>query len=251
MYLFNASAVGLAGTMRRPIQSVIENQASVSLGPSGGFGSMEAKNFDFKGMVSFQRAFAQTSGTYDPQGQTYDTSVHVVVEQLNVLDVISADRIIARLSSSYSDQEPEPRILSAGSHFENLRILGERVRPELATRLFDENDTFSKFEQVAEKSRHDLLRTWHSRDPRAGQAYLTSLVENLELQSAVKWRRRGSIIDVPDFGRIYLAEFLIQPYRRQLNMIRLELGSPVAGRLVVASASCNGLGGDSGKGDED
>ncbi len=66
MYLFNASAIGLAGAIRRPTENVIENQASVTLGPSGGAGSVEVKDFDFKGIVSFHRAFAQTSGSYDP-----------------------------------------------------------------------------------------------------------------------------------------------------------------------------------------
>jgi len=250
MYLFDASAIGLAGALRRPSQKIIENQASVSLGAGGGFGSAEVRKFDFKGIVSFRRAFAETSGDYNRDRQTYETLARVTVERLNVLDVISADKIVARLSSSYSDQDLEPRILSAGSYFENLRILGEPVRAELATRFFDENDTFSKLESDAKRLPHDRFRFWHSRDPRAERAYLVSLIEKVDLPSAVKLRRGGSIIDIADFGRIYLAEFLIQPYRRQLNMIRLELGSPVAGSLVIASVSCNGLGGDSGKDDD-
>lgn len=58
------------------------------------------------------------------------------------------------------------------------------------------------------------------------------------------WKQKGFAIEVPNFGRIYLAELIVRPSYRRLNMLRLELGSPVVGRVVVASASCNGLAGD-------
>jgi hypothetical protein len=250
MYLYNANALGLAGEIRRPVQRVIENQASTSLGMIGGIGYAEVKNFELKGIVSFRRAFAETSGSFDSDGQTHNTSARVAVEGLNVLDVISADKVIARLSSRYFAGDAEPRIVASGTHFENLRILGEPVDPELVTKVFDENDTFAKFEKARLSLRDDLFRKWSSPDPSAERLFFGSLVERVSLHSDLRLKRRGSIIEIANFGRVYLAEFLIQHSHRQLNMLRLELGSPVAGRLLIASASCNGLGGDSGKEDD-
>jgi hypothetical protein len=250
MYLYNANALGLAGSIRRPFQQIIENQASTCLGTIGGIGSAQVENFSFAEIVSFRRAFAQTYGGLASDGQTHSTSAQVAIEGLNVLDIVTADRVVASVSSRYREGEEEPRIVVAGTHFENLRILGESVAAELETHFFDENDTFAKFEHALPKLPQDLFRKWLPADPRAPKLYSGSLVERVSLQSDLRLKRSGSLIEIADFGRIYLAEFLIQPSHRQLNMVRLELGSPVAGSLVIASASCNGLAGDPGKDDD-
>ena len=39
----------------------------------------------------------------------------------------------------------------------------------------------------------------------------------------------GNAIYVPDFGVVYLAEYLVTPYARQLNMFRIEFGCGVGG----------------------
>jgi hypothetical protein len=249
MYLYNATAIALAGEIRRPVQHVISSQATACVAMIGGISTAEVKDFELKGIVSFRRAFAEASGSLDVRGGTHTTSVRVVVEGLNVLDVISADRVIARLSSLSSPQDPEPRIVASGTYFENLKISGEPVEVKLS-KFFDEQDTFAKFEQAFPNLPNDLFRNRHARYPSAKDVYRVSLVEGVSLRSAHRLKSGGSTIEVADFGRIHLAEFFIQPSRRQLNMLRMELGSPVGGNLLIASASCNGLGGDPGTDDD-
>jgi hypothetical protein len=250
MYLYNANAIGLAGSIRRPFQEMIQNQASTCLGTIGGVGRANVENFSLAEIVSFRRAYVETFGGLASDGQTHYTSAVAAVEGLNVLDIITADRVIAKVSSRYREGEEEPRIVVAGTQFENLRIMGEPVGVELGAQFFDENDTFAKLKHAFPKLSNDRFRKGLPAEPRTRKLYSVSLVERVSLQSALRLKHRGSHIEIADFGRIYLAEFLVQPSHRQLNMLRLELGSPVAGTLLIASASCNGLAGDSGKDDD-
>jgi len=248
MYLYNASALALAGEIRRPFQRIIDTQASACLAMIGGISNAEVDNFEVKGIASFRRAYATTSGSFDPKNQTHNTSVRVVVEGLNVLDMISADRVIALLSSEYSPKESQPRILATGSRFENLRISGERIETEFETNLLDECDTFAKFERSYP---HDLFGKRRGRqEPGGKEFYRVSLVKNVSSRFPLRTKRGGLAIEIANFGRIHLAELFIEHSRRQLNMLRLDLGSPVAGNLLIASASCNGLGGDPGTEDD-
>jgi hypothetical protein len=248
MYLYNASALALAGEIRRPFQRIIDTQASACLAMIGGISNAEVDNFEVKGIASFRRAYATTSGSFDPKNQTHNTSVRVVVEGLNVLDVISADRVIALLSSQYSPTDSEPRILTTGSRFENLRLSGEPIETEFETNLLEECDTFAKF---ARAYSHDLFGKGPGRQEPEGKGfYRVSLVKKVSSRFPLRTKRGGLAIEIANFGRIHLAELFIEHSRRQLNMLRLDLGSPVAGNLLIASASCNGLGGDPGTDDD-
>jgi hypothetical protein len=46
----------------------------------GGVSHAEVKDFDLKGIVSFERAYAEASGSFDPRRNLHDSSLRVVVE---------------------------------------------------------------------------------------------------------------------------------------------------------------------------
>jgi hypothetical protein len=46
---------------------------------------------------------------------------------------------------------------------------------------------------------------------------------------------------VPNFGKIYLGEVHMIHNTRRVTMMRLELGSPVAGSIALGGGSGNGL----------
>jgi hypothetical protein len=50
----------------------------------------------------------------------------------------------------------------------------------------------------------------------------------------------GYAITVPHVGTIYLAELFVSENTKRLNMLRVELGSPVAGSLAVSGPETNG-----------
>ncbi len=254
MYLYDASALAIAGEIRRPTQQVIENQASTCLAMTGGVSRAEVAGFHVPGIVSFRRAFAEVSGSSEASS-IHHTGANVVVEGLNVLDIITADRVIARLYGRHSPKEVESRVGANGTHFENLRIAGQSVQIELATGLLDRYDTFAELDAAYSRSPHEFDRFLFgsrrkSLKPDASDLYHISLAEKVVLPSNLGTKVHGCTIEIPNFGKVYIGELFIQKSRRRLNMLRFELGSPVAGRLLIASASCNGLAGDSGTPDD-
>jgi hypothetical protein len=50
----------------------------------------------------------------------------------------------------------------------------------------------------------------------------------------------GSVIYVPHFGSIHLAELIIEKNARRLNMLRIHMGSPIEGDMILGSAFSNG-----------
>jgi hypothetical protein len=246
MYLYHASALALAGEIRRPLQQLITSQAAVSLPVIGGVSNAEVKGFDLKGIVSFRRAYAEASGSFDTRRKSHDSSVRVVVEELNVFDVVTVDRVVARLSGQFFDGESEPRIVPTGTYFENFRISGQPVDIKLS-KFFEEHNTFAEFEKAYPKLDSDLFRKRPHRQPGSGGVYRVSLVEDLNPPAARSLTSNGSALQIPDFGRIHIAEFFVERSRRRLNMLRLELGSPVGATLLIASSE---LGGDPGTDDD-
>lgn len=268
MYFYHASALGVAGEITRPIPQTIPSQAATSLAVTGGVASATVENFKVENILSFRRATAQVAGSFDNEHRAYTTMAVSTVEGLNVLDVVTADKIVARLSAVHSPKDAESGILAIGSYFENLRIAGQPVQVELADELLDHYSTFASFDVASKESRksisHHLVGSaLHQVAPgehpslarlermfkkqsgslQSGDFYWATLVDKVkEARSGL--RNYGSIIVVPNFGIIHLAELLIQKGQRRLNMMRLELGSPVAGNIVAGYASCNGLAGD-------
>jgi hypothetical protein len=52
----------------------------------------------------------------------------------------------------------------------------------------------------------------------------------------------GHVIELEDFGKIYFGEMFITDKARRLTMVRVQLGSPVGGELIVADGETNGDG---------
>jgi len=268
MYFYHANAVGLAGEISRPFQETIPAQAATCLAPTGGIASSEIRNFQLKNVLSFRRAAVRVAGSFDPDRQQHNTMAQATVEGLSVLDVVTADRIVANLSAAASSRDAEPRITASGSYFENLRIFGKPAEAEFASSSFEQYNTFERFSDAVKlrdenarsllvgnnlesikpgdhPSLERLKKAWEKQvySQKRDRFYWATLVRSIE-RTDPSIRNYGSILVVPNFGLIHLAEFLIQHGQRQLNMLRFELGSPVGGSIVAACASCNGLAGD-------
>jgi hypothetical protein len=69
---------------------------------------------------------------------------------------------------------------------------------------------------------------------------IMTAAEQLTLRQQHPVRRSGYVIKVAGFGTIKLAEIIIKPGERRINMFRLEFGCPTTGDMTVGSASTNG-----------
>jgi hypothetical protein len=216
-FLYHALASGVSGRITEPFQDLVEVQAASAIPPTGGYSSSRVENFRYKDIFSFRSSAAATTGNFSDAKQRYTTSATVTVEGVNILGVITADRVVARLVSEQSkDPKEKPVFTIAGSHFEDLRVAGcpLHVRPDFG-RLVD-----------CRRSERVDLRT-------------VMIPLELDPSYGLKMHLDGAI-EVPEFGKVYLLELLTTPCYQSLTMLRLELGCPVTGKASVAHGSTNG-----------
>jgi hypothetical protein len=263
-FQFHAFATGVAGQIESPFQELIQSQAPSALAPIGGYSSGRVENFRFQEIVSFRSTSTHVSGVFSKEHNSWDTVMTSTVEGLNVMGMVTADLVVARLASRHIVGESEPSILPLGSAIEGLRIAGVHVEVELHTDLYAELDTHSKvqsaykehagyqqmFDAVNQVGKHDELpETHHSYFPWSrstpapelpeNQPVFTTLASKLIHKSAYL-PTHGHVIHVPQFGTVVLAQFMIDGNARRLTMIEVNLGCAVSGYVAAGSGETNG-----------
>jgi hypothetical protein len=270
IYLYNAHGYGFGGRMDRPFQHVLDVHAGASLPTTGGYEVSRRENFRLNEAISYTAVHTVVSGSRNEKDGSYTTLASSTIEGLNILDMVTADRIVARVASKQLITDDEPTITPIGSHFENLRIAGCPIEVELDIDLFDRFSTFEAFKNAYERDQQylermqavfpwrkpkfdvpDFLRdryNWFAGDkfPVSKGIVLCSLVKGFttkcrELKdNCAELKVYGNVIEVPQFGKVYLGEVMLKQYERQVTMLRLELGSPTAGVTTGGAAGGGG-----------
>jgi hypothetical protein len=236
---FHAEGHALSGEFRHPTWSLIETQASASLPTIGGHSRSEVQNFHYLDYVTFKRAHTHILGKrrVGDRADEYVTHASTVIEGLNILGVVTADLVVCRLSSLHRVGDPEGHITADDSRFEGLRIKGQDVRVILRHKVLEDHPTTEALltKGIAGDKKSGKIADIDSKR----QVAVCSLVEKIETKlPGVDTKRH--LIEVKDFGKIFLAELFIEYGTRTLTMLRLELGSPHVGTLTVAESRTNG-----------
>src|SRR5229473_1357 len=240
---FNGHGHALSGEFRHPLLALIPAQASASLSSIGGVALAKAENFHFQDFVCFKSAHTHISGKRrrDKTGETFVTHASTVVKGLNILGMVTADRIVSRLTSIHSPKEREGHIIAEDSRFEGLKINGEDVKVILRHDLLVKCKTFGDLAKGIAGDEKSGKKVALGKDR---QVALCSLVEKIETKlKGVDGKHH--VIEVKNFGKIFLAEIFAYPGTRTLTMLRLELGSPHVADITVAETSTNGQPGPS------
>jgi hypothetical protein len=243
---YHACAHAFSGSFTRPFSEIIDVQAASALPIIGGHGNSRVENFRFREFVSFRKGYTHVSGAHQADDGSHNTLVTSTVEGLNLFDVVTADRIVARLYSKHLPKEPEGFITMVGSKFENLRIAGCPAEIKLNTELFERLPTF-----VAAKKDFDNNGAFRkiAEDPfQTGQPLKTVEPNGAFLCTCVKEMKTdcpgvktlGHCFTVPGFGKVFLGEVVIRHGERTLTMVRLEIGSAISGKGAGVQAQING-----------
>jgi len=112
----------VAGRITSPFDELIESQAPSVLGPHGGYSSGRIDNFRYREILTFRSARTQVSGAWSEQTQSWDTLAVSVVEGLNILDTVTAERVVARVASRQIGRDERPLVTLEGSRIDGLRI---------------------------------------------------------------------------------------------------------------------------------
>ena len=131
-HLYNAHATILSGSLELPLVQAIKPQARVELPREGGYFSQRAENYRLEGVISFRTAYSQVAGNRSTKaGQGWTTLTTTAIEGLNILDVLTADRIVGQTITEHPLVGYVPSVNFLGTRFENLRIAGHPVSLDL------------------------------------------------------------------------------------------------------------------------
>jgi hypothetical protein len=246
---YHACAHVFSGRFTRPFEHQIDVQAASALPIVGGHGQARVENFQFREFLSFRRGYTHVSGA-DTDDGSHNTLVTATIEGLNLLDVVTADRIVARLYSKHGKDEAEGTFNIVGSRFEGLRIADCDVDIELDLELFKKVPTYkaaldefgnsnSDFYKIASNPFGDRKNKPITK-PGANGAFLCSCVKAMKAPCPGVTPIGQHGFSVEGFGKIFLGEVVIRHAERTLTMIRFEIGSAVSGKGTGVQANSNG-----------
>ncbi|HTS36770.1 MAG TPA: choice-of-anchor P family protein [Candidatus Solibacter sp.] len=275
---YDANAYVLSADLQQPVPSVIEPQFQVTLPKEGTYQYKTAPAYNLYGVFSYESGYTQVSGHPSSKREGFTTLATSVIEGLNVLDVVTADRVVGQISTTRPYDGAVPSVTFLGTRFVNLRIGGHEVKvnqdlhilgpkPAGDVFYFDDPAVQKRMSDVCNKIQGrsdfpDWARQhfqWGKPRPQFGGqgGAACSLVTEIESSSGQSF---GNVIDLPHFGQIFLGEVSVdrtppppntdqyETYTFHLTMVRLEMGCIGAGNLTAVKLDTNGTGSGGGGG---
>jgi hypothetical protein len=268
---YNAEAAVLSGRLRLPISQDILPQTHAALPEEGGYFSQRAEKYRLESVISMTSSYTHVTGNRSAKhGQGWTTLTTTVVENLNVMEVVTADRIVGQIITEHPLEGYVPTINFLGTRFENLRIAGFPVDIDLDLNMIGgrpANDTAyaqdsglvarvkAMLSRVGDRDvLPDILRERYNRL----SSTLGSSQEEVECSlvksatGAFPGTSSGHVIRVPDFGAIVLGKVVIRhedfkpgtsiPRKTtvQLTMIDFHFGCAIDGNGSIGIGSTNG-----------
>ncbi len=141
-HVYHAEAFVLKGELKQPIQQPIEEYGRAILENTRreSLITQSVGETNIAGLISFKRGHTRVAGAHvdkktDVFGNDHAgwvTLSSAVLEGYNVEDIVTADRVVAQLSTQHPIIDGHvPRVNFIGTRFENLRIGGYPVEVEL------------------------------------------------------------------------------------------------------------------------
>jgi hypothetical protein len=247
-HVYHAEAHVLSGNLKHPIDQPIEHQARVVLEKTREAGHIteSVREISLEGLISFKAGHTHASGSKiekkDLWGNDHSGWITLstsVIEGLNVFEVITADRVVAQVSTEHAMKNGRvPKVTFLGTRFENLRVGGYPVKVELDLAICGDRpkdhmpylqdrgfldrvqrqlediagakglpDDLGKKYDAKVAYIDDLKKRGRSKGGQNGYPKLEcSLVKSIGPIPIPGVRTFGNIIFIPDFGTVSLAE---------------------------------------------
>ena len=277
-HFYHAEAKALHGELHRPFKQVITPQALAQLHPKGGYLDQDGEAFGAERAIAYDSAYTHVSGSLETKpNRGWCTLATCAVVNLNILEVVTADRIVSQIFTEHPLVGYVPRISFLATRFENLRIAGHKVDLDLDLNILghkpDRDAAYSRHAPLLENLRshsnricsydglpHDArtrytdLPTKTTETTESGETKEIEIIEcSLVTSSGGNFPGRsfGHVIHVPDFGDIYLATVRIihEDFNKkgipekttvELTMVEAKLGCAATGNVNVAPLVTNG-----------
>lgn len=283
MHLYHAEASALSGRLRLPFDLEIEQPATVELPEKGGYLTQRGLDYRLGSAISYKHAYTHVAGNKETKPEHgWNTLATSVIEGFNVLEVVTADRIVAQIGTDHPPEGHVPTVTFLGSRFENLRIAGHPVELDLNFSIVgDKPESDAPYTDPASSgllgraaAQHARVRDLHKdyknpidgllerfhllpEKPTKGEGDEESIECSLVNQAAGPFPGTcfGHVIHVPHFGTIYLAVLKVRHHhfrenRRsplythfELSMIDIDMGCIGSGKASGPTAKTNGTSG--------
>jgi hypothetical protein len=267
IHYYHADACAYGGSFESPVNEIIAPQAPMSLPTSGGYGSAAAENFQLQGLLSYASASTQVSGKQEAEG--WVTLVTATVEGLNVLDVVTVDRLCTQISTVHPLDGDYPTVSFVGTSIENLKIAGCPIEVTLNLDICDQGSGsgFPAGPCVSDEGFLSRVATQYQNiiNPKKLPAWATSQSIPSWISERYSWDEDnaeecgsvlcsvvsatsgkfpgtpcGNVFDVPSIGRVFLGELLVDCKSYQLTMIRFEHEGRARGHHGGGTGKANG-----------
>ena len=276
VHTYYAEANVLSADLQQPLEEDIRAKAYVKLPKDGSYQFKKADPFRFEGIISYHSGYTQVAGHPSSKSDGFTTLATSVLEGLNVLDVVTADRVVAQISTVHPayDEGQVPSVTFLGTRFENLRIGGHKIevarnldilgpKPAGDKSYFEDDGVRSRITaQYNSISTAKNLPAWAVTEYPQGRPVLNgggvlecSVVDSVTGAPGTPF---GHVIDLPHFGKIFLGELkverepgnvskgILDTYKFHLTMIRLDMGCLAKGTAKIVALDTNGSGGHGG-----
>ena len=267
---FDSEAYALKGQWNRPLKHEHKPHHHVKLPKEGGYFHEHGETYRFNGLLSYGAAYTQVAGNRSLKpGLGWVTLATSVIEDFNILDVVTADRIVGLISTEYPLEGYVPSVTFLGTRFENLRIAGHPVHVEMNPDIFGDRPagdaTYGAdagFRSRVNEQRDRILKGGNLPDEIAGrynrlpqtsrpeETIECSLVQRVE--GSFPGRVHGHAIDIPHFGKLYLGVVRLEQttyttttgvhpkFTFELTMIEAKMGCIGDGQLGSGGGKTNG-----------
>jgi hypothetical protein len=243
IHFFHADATALGAVIEQPSVADFPVQSPLSLPPVGGHATAHSSHFQFERIASASSTYSEVEGSVEADGPR--TTAISVVKRLNVLDRVKVREAVGHIRAEHPLYGGVPRVSFGETRFSHLQIGDSVVEVILDTDILGEENGSGFPEQAHLRQRNLWGKVGQQYDDKAGLLQC-SLVKQFKaikggLPKIVGPNKNG--FEIEDFGRVFLAELLVQYHSYQLIMMRFQFGSPTKGKMSAACCKVNGSGG--------
>jgi hypothetical protein len=195
------------------------------------------------------------------EGGHATTLVTAVVEGLNLLDMVTAERVVSQISTERPPDGHSPSVTFVGSQFFGLRIAGFLVEPTINLNVLVPQYDGPKRPWLKNDKLLKTAREQHTQrisGPHGEPDWLTKRYGWIESDEKIAEHGRvhaslvngftgtipgktwGHIVEIAGVGRFYFGEVIMYDHIYRLTMVRAEIGSPTGGTVSGGTTGSNG-----------
>lgn len=266
---YHAEAAIFEGNLILPFAQKIGSHTYSKLNKEGGYVNQHSQNIRLGGAISFKSAHTHVAGNLsDKPEHGWNTLATAVIEGLNIMEVITIDRLVAQIATDHPPVGYVPRVTFLGTRFENFRVAGKPLDIELETNfvgpkpngdapytthapfLKNVTDQYQRIQKS--KNLPEIIGKRYNQIPSAkkdAESIECSLVK--QVSGSFPGTAHGHVLDIPDFGKVYLATLSVKhsDYNKKgtpeittfhLKMLELKMGCVISGDGTGGDLITNG-----------